>query len=200
MLPMLMRWAGREAVHEVEESLCAVRAGEDGRHLGWRVGVGGVERQGRVAAFLKPRTAAFSGGKEMIGDGVVDDSDDGAMADVGSHGQADLDGEMAGLVDEVARAVDGVDDPDAFGAEPSRVGRGLFAQDGVAGEGRAQGVEDNVVGSVVGFGHGAVGLLSNVVLAVVEGLDGLPRTAHRSHGRVEFAREITGGTRHDAAP
>ncbi len=152
---------------------------------------GGEDVEG---AIVEPCALAGGGGVHLVAGDVEDDAEDG-LAFVE---EADADGEVSELADEVVGAVDGVDDPDAAvgvgGVEGDfEACLAFFADDAVGGESAAQGGDDEALAGAVGVGDGlglcgGVGLGETFDFAVVVEND-FARAAGEIDGELEVVLE-----------
>ena len=105
---------------------------------------------GRDARSGHKGAVAFDGAVEVLGEGVVDDADEGFQL----VGEGEGDGDVRVGVHEVGGAVDGVDDERGCQGETrgGSGGGGFFAEEGVGGVGVFEGGGDHGFDGFVGFG------------------------------------------------
>jgi hypothetical protein len=131
------------------------------------------------AAFVQVGTAAFGGAKQVVARRVVHHG----LFQLALDGQCNADAVNGEAVDEVGRAVQGVDDPDVVCTPVNACFFArLFSQDAVVGVGTQQGFDDGGFGRLIDFSDEIVGLLG--------------RHAHRLHvegGAVDDGTSGAGG-------
>lgn len=149
-------------------------------HLGW-IGDGG-DVQGDARAILLAKCA--DGGATPVGCSggwAVDHAEDGGSID----GEADHHGEFPVVFDEIGRAVDRIDHPDAPVFQAAAIVLGFLGKDRVVRESTTEAFDDELVGLPVGLGDELVtGLPVDLQGVVVKGEDRLPCLVGEGQGDV----------------